>query len=307
MLAARSPFLRRECMLPTLRDPSLPHDAHVGAPELRTASGATLRPLVALDEFQACFGLQADVWGASFADFVPASLLQVSTHVGGLVLGAFVADRLVGFVFGLTGVKDEEIVHWSHMLAVRADAREHGIGRELKEYQRAVLAHRGVRREFWTFDPLQARNAHLNVNRLRVRVIDYVVNMYGSTGSPLHFGTATDRLIVSCSTTPEPSVTPPTTPVVAEPEAVPILTAAPRSTDRIHAGDRPRMVMIEIPWDIQAVVAESVAVADNWRIATRQSFQWAFLHDYRVTAFHRDHASLRSFYVLTRHAYEATS
>ena len=307
MLAARSPFLRRERMLPTLRDPLLPHAPQIGASDPRTASGATLRPLVALDEFQECFAIQADVWGASFADVVPASLLQVSTHVGGLVLGAFVADRLVGFVFGLTGVKDDQIVHWSHMLAVRPDAREHGIGRELKEYQRAVLAHRGVRREFWTFDPLQARNAHLNVNRLRVRVIDYVVNMYGSTGSPLHFGTATDRLIVSCSTTPEPSVTPTTTPLLTGLEAAPILTAAPRSTDRIHAGDRPRTVMVEIPWDIQAVVAESVTVADRWRIATRQSFQWAFLHDYRVTAFHRDHASSRSFYVLTRHAHEATS
>ena len=296
-------------MLPTLRDPSLSHDAHLGAPEPRAASGVTLRPLVALDEFRACFALQADVWGTSFADIVPASLLQVSTHVGGLVLGAFAADRLVGFVFGLTGVKDDEIVHWSHMLAVRADAREHGIGRELKEYQRALLAQRGVAREFWTFDPLQARNAHLNVNRLRVRVMEYVVDMYGSTGSPLHFGTATDRLIVSCSTTPtpEPATTPTGTPAIGGPEAVAILTPAPRSNDRLHAGDRPRMVMIEVPWDIQAVVAQSVAIADEWRMATRQSFQWAFQNGYRVTSFHRERASSRSFYVLTRNANEAAS
>ena len=110
-------------MLPTLRDLSPSRAAAHEALAPRIASGATLRPLHALEEFQACFTLQADVWGAAFADIVPASLLQVSTHVGGLVLGAFHQDRLVGFVFGLTGVKDDEIVHWSHMLAVRAEAR----------------------------------------------------------------------------------------------------------------------------------------------------------------------------------------
>jgi len=294
-------------MLPTLRDPSLSHDAAPpsGAPETHIAGGVTLRPIHSLDEFRACFALQADVWGASFADIVPASLLQVSTHVGGLVLGAFIGDSLVGFVFGLTGIKDDEVVHWSHMLAVRADAREHGIGRQLKEYQRATLAQRGVRREFWTFDPLQARNAHLNVNRLGVQVIDYVVNMYGSTGSPLHFGTATDRLIVSMSTATEGVATPPSTSTLGSAGDTPILSPAPRSTDRLHSGERARTLMIEIPWDIQAVVAESVAIADEWRIATRQSFQWAFLHGYRVTSLHRDHAASRCFYVLTRLGHES--
>lgn len=294
-------------MLPTLRDLSTSRAAHAEPPEPRIASGVTLRSLHALDEFQACFALQGDVWGRSFADIVPASLLQVSTHVGGLVLGAFHQDQLVGFVFGLTGVKDDEIAHWSHMLAVRADAREHGIGRELKEYQRAVLAARGVQREFWTFDPLQARNAHLNVNRLGVQVIDYVVNMYGSTGSPLHFGTATDRLIVSCPTGTSPIATPTAVGALGGHDTYAIMTPAPRGGDRIHTGDRPHGVLIEIPWDIQAVVAESVAVADDWRIATRQSFQWALLHGYRVTAFHRDHAASRCFYVLTRNGYEAAA
>jgi predicted GNAT superfamily acetyltransferase len=294
-------------MLPTLRDLSPSRAAAHEALAPRIASGATLRPLHALEEFQACFTLQADVWGAAFADIVPASLLQVSTHVGGLVLGAFHQDRLVGFVFGLTGVKDDEIVHWSHMLAVRAEAREHGIGRELKEYQRAVLAARGVHREFWTFDPLQARNAHLNVNRLGVQVIDYVVNMYGSTGSPLHFGTATDRLIVSCATGSAPVPTPASVATVGGHDTTAILTAAPRAGDRIHAGDRPHTILIEIPWDIQAVVAESVAVADEWRIATRHAFQWALLHGYRVTAFHRDRDASRCFYVLTRNGYEVAA
>lgn len=295
-------------MLPTLRDPAPSHPAHDAhadtPPAARTASGVDLRSLSTLEDFQSCFALQAEVWGQSFADIVPASLLQVSTHVGGLVLGAFSGDRLVGFVFGLTGVKDDEVVHWSHMLAVRADAREHGIGRELKEYQRAVLAHRGVRREFWTFDPLQAKNAHLNVNRLRVRVIDYVANMYGSTGSPLHFGTATDRLIVSCATSAEPASTPTSVPTLAGPEAAVILTASPRANDRVPSGDRPRTVLIEIPWDIQAIVAQSVAIADEWRFATRQHFQWAFLHGYRVTSFHRDHQASRCFYVLARASQE---
>ena len=99
-------------------------------------------------------------------------------------------------------MRDGKPIHWSHMLGVREDVRGMGVGRHLKEMQRAELARRGITRVLWTFDPLQARNAHLNFNRLGVRLIDYVENMYGITASPLHHGLATDRLVVMLPTTP---------------------------------------------------------------------------------------------------------
>src|SRR5205085_11969612 len=107
-----------------------------------------LRPLTSVDDCQACVDVQRDVWGSEHDDVVvPATLLHIVDFVGGLAAGAFDASGvLLGFVFGITGVKDGEIVHWSHMLGVREHARNMGIGRMLKEYQRSVLAERGVRR-----------------------------------------------------------------------------------------------------------------------------------------------------------------
>src|SRR5207302_4181903 len=109
-------------------------------------------------------------------------------------------DRLLGFVFGMTGVENGRLVHWSDMLAVRPELRDHGIGRRLKEFQRDTLLERGVGLVYWTYDPLVARNAHLNFNRLGVRLAEYVEDMYGITDSTLHGGVPTDRLIVAWPT-----------------------------------------------------------------------------------------------------------
>ena len=264
-------------------------------PSHADSESVVIRRLETLDEFQSCVDLQIDVWGAGFTDVVPASILQVASHIDGLILGAFADATLIGFVFGLTGVKGGEIVHWSHMLGVRAQTRGMGIGRRLKEAQRAELARRGVAREFWTFDPLQARNAHLNINRLGVRVIDYAVNMYGTTGSPLHLGIATDRFIVELDTTK----TPHPTHVAVGPAKLPIFTPAPRTGDVVADGDKPASALIELPWDVQNGALSSDEML-RWRIATRSYFQWAFLHRYRVSALHRDHEAERAFYVIDR-------
>jgi Uncharacterized conserved protein len=155
----------------------------------------TVRSITGRAECQACVALQSEIWGRE--DAVPASVLQVASHVGGIVAGAFAPDgELVGFVFGLPALIGGTIVHWSHALGVRDSARNAGVGRLLKEYQRTELARRGVDRMYWTYDPLVAKNAHLNLNLLGARVVEYVRDMYGTTASPLHNGLATDRLVV---------------------------------------------------------------------------------------------------------------
>lgn len=157
-----------------------------------------IRPLATHEDFAACVALQRATWGEAFRDVVQASLLMVAQKVGGIAAGAFGPDgSLWGFVFGLTGVEAGRPVHWSHMLAVRREVRNRGIGRRLKEFQRAWLRERRVSRVYWTFDPLVARNAHLNMNRLGAEVVEFIPNMYGlETGSPLHAGLGTDRLLV---------------------------------------------------------------------------------------------------------------
>lgn len=270
------------------------------------AGGVRLRMLASDDEYRAAVALQIETWGEESADIVPASLMQVAAHIGGLAVGAFSDDDvLLGFAFSLHGQRDGDPVHWSHMLAVHRDARGAGLGRRIKEWQRAELARRGVRRLFWTFDPLQARNAHLNLNRLGVQVMQYVVNMYGSSASRLHHGMETDRLIVSWPTvgeTTEHSITTNAGPL-------PILTPFPRVGDeRLDVGAAttvPKMALIEIPAELDEVAAQSPTAAAVWRAATRQHFQWALSHRCAITGLRRDPVATRAFYVIT--STEATS
>ena len=279
---------------------SAPHLTNPGArPEPRGGLDVRVRPLETLADFRTCVELQREIWGTAYDDIVPASLMRAAAHVGALTLGAFEpAGAQVGFVFGITGVEQGESVHWSHMLGVRAGARDQGVGRKLKEFQRAELARRGIARMYWTFDPLQARNAHLNINRLGVRVVEYVTDMYGTSLSPLHHAVGTDRLVVECRTDANGHA-----PATLSNGHVPdgqVLTAFPRQDELPAAGQNPPLALIEIPWDLQAVVADSAQVASEWRSATRRYFQWALASGYRVTGVRRDADARRVFFVIER-------
>lgn len=257
----------------------------------------SIRPVATLQEFRDCVDLQAEVWGPDYTDNVPASLLQVAAHIGGVVLGAFTSTgELVGLLFGLSGVKNGEIVHWSHLLGVRDSVRNLGVGRLLKEAQRIDLAAKGIRRMSWTFDPLVAKNAYLNLNRLGARVDAYVPNMYGTTTSPLHYGLATDRLVVSCGTQgPTPPMPSPRAPL----SRLPVLTPRPRDGDLLlNVSTSPAAIWLEIPSDIRQVIEGSPEEAVEWRESVREHFQWALAHGYEVIGIHRDTAASRSFYVL---------
>jgi chorismate synthase len=264
---------------------------------LSSASVAALevRPVSSLAEYAACVALQEQVWGEEF-ESVPASMLQVATYVGGLCLGAFTADgELCGFVFGLAGTIDGRPTHWSHLLGVRESARNLGVGRLLKEHQRDVLKSRGIPEMCWTFDPLIAKNAHLNLNLLGARVVRYVPDMYGTTESPLHHGLATDRLVVSCLTSPGAARR-----AAADVAGTPLLTPAPQNGDLLldTNGTRPSSLRIEVPADFRQLLARSPAVATAWHAALRRHFKWALDAGYVVTGLHRDPLTSRSFYTL---------
>jgi len=162
-------------------------------------AGITIRPVETRAEYEACVELQRETWGRSFSDVVPVSMMGIAVKMGGICLGAFdPGGEMLGFVFGVTGPRDGELAHWSHMLAVRGEARNAGIGRQLKFAQRNALAERGVDTLYWTFDPLVARNAHFNLNRLGATVAEFVPDMYGNSDSDLH-RLGTDRFIARWS------------------------------------------------------------------------------------------------------------
>src|SRR5262249_9654440 len=151
-------------------------------------------------------------------------------------------------VFGVTGIRDGVLAHWSHMLGVREAARNAGVGRMLKEYQRRALAPLGIARIYWTFDPLQAKNAYFNIHRLGATVREYGPGMYGDTGSPLHLGLPTDRLIVHVSTSGRDVAD--TT--LASDRGVPILSAFPCEADVAldRSAPLPPATLVEIPRDV---------------------------------------------------------
>lgn len=157
----------------------------------------TLRSLDSAQDFDAAVALQRHVWGDDFTDLVPAALLRVVQHVGGVAAGAFTdTGELAGFVFGVSGIRDGRLSHWSDTLAVREEYRDRGLGEALKRFQRNLLLPLGVERVYWTFDPLESRNAYLNFNRLGATAAEYRRDFYCATGSTLHEHIGTDRLVV---------------------------------------------------------------------------------------------------------------
>src|SRR5687768_17158993 len=156
-----------------------------------------IRPLTTLGDCLRVAALEREVWGYTDGeDVVPAPVLIVSIKRGGILLGAFdAADVMKGFVYSMPAIKDGRPTQWSHMLGVTADARSTGLGARLKLAQREAAIGMGVELIEWTFDPLQALNAHLNFAKLGVVASEYEENIYGESSSPLHRGTPTDRLV----------------------------------------------------------------------------------------------------------------
>jgi predicted GNAT superfamily acetyltransferase len=154
----------------------------------------SIRPLSTLEQFERCVVLQLEVWGYSDGDVIPRRVFVVAQRIGGQVLGAFDGDTLIGFAMSLPGYRDGKSYLHSHMLAVQPQYRNAGIGRRLKLAQRDDAIARGFDLMEWTFDPLEIRNAHLNIARLGVIVRRYQPDFYGPSSSPLQGGLPTDRL-----------------------------------------------------------------------------------------------------------------
>ena len=148
-----------------------------------------------LEEYRACVALQKEIWVEADLEIVPDTVFVVAEHTGGQILGAFDGRRLVGFTLAMPGLRNGGAYLHSHMTGVHTDYRDRGVGRMLKLFQREEALGRDLRLIEWTFDPLEMRNAHFNLNRLGAIARRYVPNMYGITSSPLHRGLATDRLV----------------------------------------------------------------------------------------------------------------
>ena len=160
-----------------------------------TLDSIELRRCQHIDEFRACVALQKEVWNFTDAELVPLRMFVVADKVGGQVMGAFDGTVMVGFALSVPGTRSGHIYLHSHMRAVRKTHRNGGLGRRLKLMQREDAIARGIELIEWTFDPLEIKNAYLNIEKLGAISRRYNINQYGITSSPLQGGLPSDRLI----------------------------------------------------------------------------------------------------------------
>jgi predicted GNAT superfamily acetyltransferase len=271
-----------------------------------------IRDLTTLEECRQVAELEQEIWAYTDAeDIVPPPVLIVSVKRGGILLGAFdAAGTMKGFVYSIPAVKEGRLTQWSHMLGVTRDARESGLGRALKIAQRERALAMGIELIEWTFDPLQALNAHLNFARLGIVVEEYEQNIYGDSSSPLHRGSPTDRFVAEWRLA---------TPHVVrriEGRGLPLMRDAGVASAEIvnpsMAGKRwirpsganlslgvPRL-LVEIPVGFTEMQMEDARLAVEWRLSTRAIFQHYFARGYRAVDFFLSRPAGRGQYLLAR-------
>ncbi len=223
------------------------------------AGEIVVRECVGADEFDACVRLQREAFGLPDLEISPRRHLIVLRAAGGWTLGAFAGGQMVGFVHHLAAVRGEEIIGYSHVMAVAARYQNRGIGARLKWAQRARALVEGRSFIKWTFEPMRARNAHFNINRLGVTVGDYAVNFYGTdyntdpttAGKPA--GLDSDRLFAGWR-------------------------LRSRRVEALARGERQEVVgapvaAVEIPSDWSALVCDDPQAAQRELLRVRREFQ----------------------------------
>lgn len=271
------------------------------------------RDLHSADEFRQVMDLEQQVWGfTDLNDMVTLPVFTITVKRGAILIGAFdETDRMVGFVYSIVGMKaPRQVLQWSHMLGVLPEYRNSGLGRALKLAQRDRALAQGYELVEWTYDPLQAMNAHLNFAKLGVVAEEYHRNVYGESTSVLHKGTPTDRLVaqwwiarphVARRVAPDERI-PLTASDVAD--AAPINTTHPAqswlaNSDVFLARDDRRLTL-EIPMGFTDMQREAPALALEWRLQTREVFETYFTRGYRVVDFHLDRPHHRGRYLLAK-------
>ncbi|MBI2821136.1 MAG: GNAT family N-acetyltransferase [Acidobacteria bacterium] len=272
-----------------------------------------IRPLRRPLEFECCVEMQTTVWGFDYRDTVPARLMIVARQHGGLVLGAFEGDKLVGFLFAIPSLHQERFAQHSHMLAVLPEYRNRGLGRALKLAQYADAVKRRIPVITWTFDPLEAKNAYLNLNRLGAVSNTYYVNLYGErTSSDLHSGLGTDRFLAEWFIGEERTerILWGADPTPQELEDLPKVLSWDEGARFVPGPGRldacgPRL-RVEVPPDTQQLKKLDREGAEQWRVATREVFRHYFDRGYWIRSLAwplerlplSDYSLRRAFYVL---------
>ena len=256
-------------------------------------SDITIREIDEVAHMRAVEELQKEVWGTSDLDVVPLTHLVATREAGGVLIGAFDGETLVGFIYGFPGFDRGRLAHHSHMLAVKPEYRNSDLGRRLKLAQREYVIAQGIGLMTWTFDPLQSLNAHFNFTKLGVVSDRYLINFYGEDAASFLHRTGTDRLWVSWFLITErvneriSGVSEDVNPNLGRPLVEVEVDDSPRR-NRLTEGLAHDYASIEIPANINALQQERLDTALRWREDTRWAFIEAIKAGYFVAGFVRE-------------------
>jgi len=278
----------------------------------------SIRLLESPEDMAATEELQRIVWPGSETEVVPTHMLITAIHNGGLVLGAFVEDEIVGFIFGFPGLETlpdgPHPKHCSHMMGIHPDWRNSGLGFALKRAQWQMVRHQGLNHITWTYDLLLSRNAYLNIAKLGAVCNTYRRSEYGDMRDGLNAGLPTDRFQVDwwINTRRVERRVGKRARGTLNLEQFTKADLQPLYTLHTGTDDLPRppehfpplsnsLVLAEIPSDFMALKEANFALARDWRFFSREVFETAFAEGYLATDFIYDRidGQSRSLYVLT--------
>jgi len=273
----------------------------------------TFKQLKTLEDLNPCEDLQEAVWKFNKSDIIPPRFMLVLCKHGGFAMGAFDGDTMVGFVFGVPAIHYGRPSQHSHMLAVLPEYRNHNIGYKLKMAQREEALNRNIDLITWAFDPLQSKNAHLNINKLGVIACSYDVNLYGNaSSSKLHSGLGTDRLLAEWWLVSDKVKT-----IIDEPihDAVKQSPAKGLNINKTELDEQGLLVpaepdlsltddvlLLEIPADIDEIKISNIEAAHKWRKLIQMTFLHYFKAGYYVNSLQvkREGSTRRTCYVFER-------
>ena len=264
-----------------------------------------IRLLRTLEEYRACERLQKAVWGNLG---VGSEVLSVTQKYGGVVLGTLVGGEVVGFIYAFLARYHGELIHWSHMMALEAGYRDKGLGFRMKLAHRKLALERGISSICWTYDPLQSRNAALNLHRLGARAEEFIPDCYGHFPSVIEKGLPSDRFVtnwrigsahVKRCLNGDPPPLDVSLPRVNETRVIARGFVENRSF-RLNLRE-PRL-LVEIPANTDEMRVRNWPLARRWRMEMRKVFDRYFRAGYQAADFLPPSAgtSGRCYYLLAR-------
>jgi predicted GNAT superfamily acetyltransferase len=278
----------------------------------------SVRPVRTLSDLRRCHEIQRAVWGYSDLMVFPYTILVSMQNNGGVLLGAYVNDELMGFVTGYLGMAGTKLYLFSQRMGVLPEYQSLGLGFRLKVAQREQMLRQGIDIIVWTYDPLEGKNATLNIEKLGGIVRYYARDIYGYIQNPLQTGLTTDRFLLEwhlMSDRVRERVRGRYQRARVEEwlsgQDIPLVNYAS------WEGDLPRplaadleieddQILVQVPPDLQRIKGYDLSIARAWREITRVIFETYFQRGYVVTGFASSlQARLPNLYRLERRAFPA--